>query len=503
MDQLKVYLALLKKHHFWVLSVVVLIVGAAGWFIASTALSNTYKTERAKIDNEFSELQKVTGLAEHPNEKWKEGMDGLTNQLATRVESAWRLSYEEQQQKVLLWPKELGAPFAKTMASLSATEEIPLTMRNRYLNYVENEFPKLLQIADARPYFVTDQRFDEKGQPVRPGAPRPQAPRGGKRGEAVKPNVPEVLEDPDHDYKVTWDTKNQTAIHQELTFASTPTSPQVRFTQENLWVYRSLLNLIANVNDKATGHHNARIKEIRDLLIGNLAGEEFKKGIAGTHIIKSANAPTVGVAPVLTNPDGDAIPPPTAAAAPVAVQVFGPDGLPLATPDAGRYVDAKGAPLVPGTNVADSEFKRMPVYLKLFMDQREISHLLVQCANSPLPVEVRQLRINPKGTQINSQAVGKQPGEQDQNPYDLVVELHGIIYIFNPPNRTKLGLNPAVATDAADPAAPPAPFDAVPVDAAPVDAAPIEPAADAPPADAAADPPAGIPANDAAAAKGE
>ena len=60
-------------------------------------------------------------------------------------------------------------------------------------------------------------------------------------------------------------------------------------------------------------------------------------------------------------------------------------------PDAERYVDAKGMTLDPAT--APAEFKRMPVYLHITMDQREVARLLVECANSPLPIEVRQLRI--------------------------------------------------------------------------------------------------------------
>ncbi len=62
--------------------------------------------------------------------------------------------------------------------------------------------------------------------------------------------------------------------------------------------------------------------------------------------------------------------------------------------DEGRYVDEKGMPLVAGA-AAPPEFKRMPIFMQLLFDQREISRLLVECANSPLPIEVRQLRVSP------------------------------------------------------------------------------------------------------------
>jgi hypothetical protein len=83
----------------------------------------------------------------------------------------------------------------------------------------------------------------------------------------------------------------------------------------------------------------------------------------------------------------------------------------------------------------------MPVVMRLIMDQREISRLLVECANSPLPVEVRQFRLHSKRTTkpgqqaSGSSAVGS---DKDQSSYDMLVEVAGIIYIFNPPDRVTL-----------------------------------------------------------------
>ncbi len=69
--------------------------------------------------------------------------------------------------------------------------------------------------------------------------------------------------------------------------------------------------------------------------------------------------------------------------------------------DEGRYVDDKGMPLTAGST-APPEFKRMPVYMQLLIDQREIARLLVECANSPLPIEVRQFRVTPADPSVLS-----------------------------------------------------------------------------------------------------
>jgi hypothetical protein len=41
------------------------------------------------------------------------------------------------------------------------------------------------------------------------------------------------------------------------------------------------------------------------------------------------------------------------------------------------------------------EYKRLPVRMTLQMDQRWLTHLISECANQPLQVEVQEVRINP------------------------------------------------------------------------------------------------------------
>ncbi len=123
-------------------------------------------------------------------------------------------------------------------------------------------------------------------------------------------------------------------------------------------------------------------------------------------------------------------------------------------PDAGRYLDAEGRPTGAGAS-EQGPFKRMPVYLELVIDEREIPKLLVECANSPLPVEVRQLRINPdasSGSSSKATAPGQAAEIQGVGSYDVPVQICGIIYIYNPPDTAKLGSGEAPADAAAAPA---------------------------------------------------
>ena len=47
--------------------------------------------------------------------------------------------------------------------------------------------------------------------------------------------------------------------------------------------------------------------------------------------------------------------------------------------------------------------------------------------------------------------------KQETGPYDVPVEIHAVIYIYNPPDREKLGTGAASAKNPAEAAAPAAP----------------------------------------------
>ena len=144
-------------------------------------------------------------------------------------------------------------------------------------------------------------------------------------------------------------------------------------------------------------------------------------------------------------------------------------------PGEGRYVDRNYQPLtatqlrssISSDSPEDAYLavaKRMPIRMRLTMDQRRITRLLVECANSQLTVEVRQVHVTAQhfegdpGTQGDEGGVGDFPwagGGDDQahrrrgdadfesgggtpRVYDVEVEIYGIIYIYNNVNKKKL-----------------------------------------------------------------
>ena len=148
------------------------------------------------------------------------------------------------------------------------------------------------------------------------------------------------------------------------------------------------------------------------------------------------------------------------------------DGPSQIDPAEGRYVDKNyqqlGGFLELQGYLAGEVAKRMPVRMRVKMDQRAINRLLIACANSKLTVEVRQVRVNPQDGATGSTGLGRGllsgrfGGEPDFEsrgglfgqrglgagsemqiddafPYDVTVELYGIIYIYNPVDEETLG----------------------------------------------------------------
>jgi hypothetical protein len=119
-----------------------------------------------------------------------------------------------------------------------------------------------------------------------------------------------------------------------------------------------------------------------------------------------------------------------------------------------RYVSDSGAPIPdPGGNdltAFGAEFKRLPVRMQLWMDQRWLTQLVSECANAPLQVEVQEVRVNPpndggRGYGGGGGGRGEMGGygaaittnvdmAPEQEPNMKTVVLQGTVYIFNPPS---------------------------------------------------------------------
>ncbi|MDR1492273.1 MAG: hypothetical protein LBT05_06095 [Planctomycetaceae bacterium] len=204
-------------------------------------------------------------------------------------------------------------------------------------------------------------------------------------------------------------------IYGIVTWENTPTSDQIWIAQEDIWVYNSLIHIVRNINDrvKATGPHNAAIKRIQSMLIGKDASQ-----IVRNPSILMPLGPLTGGGMAGGDMDDGMIPSDTSlmGSGSGLMDDGGMSAAPLTEEDKfkylkrNRYVDLEMKPLGENDAPPMAEVNIMPVCLDLIVDQRRVSDILVECANSPMPIDVKLVRYSPGMAQTGVLGIGLASG---------------------------------------------------------------------------------------------
>ena len=561
MDKIKPYLAILKKHHFWILCGLVVVVTMTVWSLAAGEMTKKFAARRDKLKGLVDVVTKVSQQVDPPNENVVKTTKSCNARLEQEVYLAWNGRYSEQKKKNP-WPVELGPEFLMVINSLPEDGEIPRMYRETYMTFIKDYFPRLFQIIDLRRTVYKVRERQGSPDAAKPAAPQPMTVAqqlgidvdkllgagGGAGGIALVPpeltgalaGRPTVRVEMETVGKVEWDVGDIRRMAARFMWAAVPSSPEVRLVQEDLWVYKALLEIIRNTNGAAR-YKDLPVRRIEALQIGRDAADAFAKADGRLFTGGGGGAAFPGGMAGMGMPPGMAADPAMMAADPAMMMAPGGAGGPAPTPAgpaaAGgggavsfasqrekqlinyRYVDQKGKPLAADANPPYAEFKMMPVVMRLIVNQQKIPSLLVECANSTMPVEVSRVGFQPgQAARValggggmggmpgmgggmpgmggmpeagagmpamdagmmapggmgapggmpalgmpgsGAEFAGASGGSQLLSAEYVPVELLGIIYIFNPPDPKKLGTG-SVGTGAASAATPGGPAAAAP-----------------------------------------
>ncbi|WP_158265450.1 hypothetical protein [Blastopirellula marina] len=527
MDQLKPVLAGLKKYYFWVCSGIILLVALGGWYMATTGIDKITDAKEQEIETGLSSARTIASTQNHPNAQYETGMAKWLTKYREDIEQAWKEKWDAQR-KLLKWPDELnvgGKNFVdeingilldpttggrRPIEALNDEEmkELRVPSRELYRDYIKEELPKLAEIIGAHWQPTGGQGGGSYGLGgggdsfggiggdafsgmenfgVGTGGGAEYGNSGGLGG--VNPNDP-----PKKPALVQWNPANQGMIQAKSFDWSTPgknlpTTKEVLYAQENLWVLENLMRIIAKTNGEISSHHQATIKQIisiefgRDVMpirsrvtVPKLAtgmgeGGEYAAGGEGGYMDESMMMEGGEDGMMMEGGEGG---------------MMGEGGMAAPIPGEFRYVDkdykkltleeVQAASTAPTSeNYYLTVAKRLPVRMKFKMDQREIDKLLVECGNADLMVEVRQVRVNAMDTNTGGGSYGGMGGggeyggmesggmenefgggmgggmmmggesggnarntEQTEKIFDVPVEIYGIIYIYNPVNKALL-----------------------------------------------------------------
>ncbi|MDZ4658236.1 MAG: hypothetical protein SH868_11720 [Bythopirellula sp.] len=439
MDKIRAFAKVIWEQRFWVLSVLGLIVAVVCWKMAAGNLDAQFGTRKSAIDGMFTAMQGLKSKPVHPNPTVIEKDQAEVTKQTEIVQAVWKDLYNKQKESVLKWPKELGEQFITYIEKLKFRDDINSSMRSVYQNYIGKRFDGLLEIVKA-------QKLAEGSAGGGFGGRGGGEFDGGRGGGAVDPALVE------EDYLVQW--PEQDRLRTKLSFREAkPSALQIWVTQEDLWVYETLLNVIARTNDarKATRPDNTAIRTILALEVGagasqgmQTAGQILMPAGAGAGGEGGGGGEYGGRSEMGGGEYGGGYPGGEgggeyggrggeygggleAGGDPAAM-----DSALLAS----RYLDDLGAPIADGT--VGAEYRQLPIRMDLVMDQRYIPRLLIECANSPLPIEVKQIRINPEksmegfgGQGSSSGMMG--PGGVPLDPIFAQVQIKGSVFIYNEP----------------------------------------------------------------------
>jgi hypothetical protein len=463
-DSAKPYVDGFLKYHFWILAAIVPFVLVPSVFSANSGLRQKIQSQKSTVDGHKSALEAIQSEPDHPNSTWVEAVDNRTKKLRADILDQWQLFWSSQQ-ALRSWPPELGQDF---LASIQAVEQggqsrLPANLLQRYQNTVPEIVRKLPARMGCKDLML-------------------EAPAGTRGTGFVGAGLTEDTENPEASLTLdplVWKAEDQKRLLASFTWAREPSTAQVQLAQEEIWVYGVFCDVVRTLNEGATGAFNATITSVEELVVGYPAAEEAPGGQGGGRVLwKSSPTATqtlgeeqmpvggMGAAPVgrpshpRFNTSGavEASPVPNPLDGSEGAEgTVGADGAPVAATspdDALRewiYVDFEGKPLTAAALKSSKDATMvhlMPFTLRVVMDQRKIDQLIEELAEHTIPIDVRQVRINPGrqgiGGGFSASAGGYSDASADplgrrRRPYDVTVELRGTVGLATPPDEKPLG----------------------------------------------------------------
>ena len=369
MDQVKEFLRQAVKYRFWILVGVSALMSMIAYFAASGSIKAETETKAAEIQSAHKGAQEYTSGTK-PNKDYKPLVEDRTKSLTTDVDAAWRVLYERQA-PLLTWPEEVADVFRQW------GEKWPDKTDDAAINAAINNYV-LVYPAYVEAVYKSFRPFNyEDGT-----------------GVVAAPSKDELL------HPATY------------TVQSPPTYGKVWASQKKLWIQRTVLDVVNNVNAKAKDWDGAFIKQINALEVASPVAQDQRS---------YARSETLELAPEIANPNAPAAP--TATTTPASGGEGGMKGMSDVTSkmaSMGGMMGGMGGMsgssntasdevyvFKPAAGAGSAQFDIIPVHLDVMIDQGRIGDLIAAFQNSPMTIQVLDFEMERPAQRIKKPAKGE------------------------------------------------------------------------------------------------
>ena len=177
MDQLKEFMGLFRRQHFWFILPVLLCMSAYGWWTAAGKVSGEVQQNVGKIDSMHNQADAIKTVSApdapelgHPNTEWHTVMEELIASRQQNVLLAWQKKWDRQGE-ILKWPADAFGPRSADVIPVVEqlrpiekqdftvnANKLPSVARSDYKDFMKNQLPviasKIGAIWDPQGSFI-------------------------------------------------------------------------------------------------------------------------------------------------------------------------------------------------------------------------------------------------------------------------------------------------------------------------------------------------------------
>jgi hypothetical protein len=341
MDQVKEFLRQAIKYRFWISVGLSLLLPVIAYAVGSGEIKRKAAEETGKIEQAAKDVKQYA-QGTIPNRQYKPAVDEKREVLSKDVNASWKKLYARQA-PLLTWPTSVEDRFSKwgrkwpENVDASAVQDAIVEYVNSYERFVEQ-------------VYKTFNPFD----PIE------------GTGIVASPGQ-EMLLRPS-----------------KFTVEAPPELGKVWAAQERLWIQRTLLQVIADVNANAKNWDTAIVRQINLLEVGSpLAQDQISMVHDG--VIEEAPAVTNPAAPAPTTTGGSSSSGAPGAESPGMMPgsgMSGMSGMMGQTGDQLFYIKTDG-----------TQYKVLPFEMTVLVEQNRIQDFLVALENSPMAIQINDFEM--------------------------------------------------------------------------------------------------------------